>query len=69
MMHLKLSLHHRYYHIGMNEQKCIHTSQIGNTLGVYFKLVTFQMLADERQKCVKYADCSCNCGGGWMPIT
>ena len=49
--------------------KRIHTSQIGNALGVHFKLVTFQMLADQRQKCVKNADRSCDGGGRWMPVT
>lgn len=39
------------------------TSQIGHTLGVDLKLVTFQMLADESQQCVKDSHCPCDCGG------
>lgn len=39
----------------------LHTSQIGHTMGVDLKLVTFQMLADERQQCVQDSHCPCYC--------
>lgn len=31
----------------------LHTSQIGHTVDIDLKLVTFQMLADESQQCVQ----------------
>lgn len=41
----------------------LRTSQIGHTMGVHLKLVTFQMLADESQQCVQDSHRPCYCGG------
>lgn len=46
----------------------IHTSQISHAVGVDFKLVTFQMLADERQQRVKDSHRPCYCGGRWVSV-
>ncbi len=44
-------------------QSLVHTSQVGDAVGVHLKLVTLQMLADESQQCVQDSHCPRHCGG------
>lgn len=51
------------------EHVCVlRTCQVGHTVGVDFKLVTFQMLADESQQSVQDSHCPRYRGGWRVPV-